>query len=46
MKNQRQFDTERQRRADKMDERLSDAIIIAILAFAVICFIFSFFNHG
>ena len=46
MKNNRYFDNERQRRSDQLDERLADAIIIAFLAFASICFIISFFYHG
>jgi len=43
MKNQRQFDNEQQRKADARDERLANAIIIALVAFTAICLIYDFF---
>lgn len=39
---QRQFETERQRKADIIDERMADGITIAIIAFIFICLLISF----
>ncbi len=37
MKNQRQFETEQQRKADKRDEGLATSMIIALIVFTIGC---------
>ena len=45
MKNQQQFETEQQRKADERDERLATSIIIALLSFTAGCLLYEFFTQ-
>lgn len=45
MKNQRQFETERQRQSDERDERLATSIIIAVISFTLGCLLYDLFTQ-